>query len=203
MMLPQVVVFDLGKVLLDFDYQIAARNLAARGTASAEMIHKFINQSPLLFRYETGLLTKDEFYTEICAATGFKGDAREFAEVFGNIFSPMTSMIELHSALRQKGIPTFIFSNTNELAVAHIRERYPFFHHFDGYVFSHEHGAMKPQAKLYEVVERATNRRREQILYIDDRAENIAAGAERGWQVILQETPEKTLLAVRKAGLLD
>ena len=57
---------------------------------------------------------------------------------------------------------------------------------------------MKPQAKLYEVVERMTKRRREQMLYIDDRPENIAAGAARGWQTILQETPEKTLAAVEK-----
>ena len=62
--------------------------------------------------------------------------------------------------------------------------------------------AMKPNAKLYEAVERLTNRRREQLLYIDDRAENIAAGAERGWQVILQETPEKTLAAVKRIGLI-
>ena len=41
------------------------------------------------------------------------------------------------------------------------------------------------------------------LLYIDDRAENIAAGAARGWQTILQETPEKTLVAVNQLGLLN
>jgi FMN phosphatase YigB (HAD superfamily) len=199
---PEAVIFDLGKVLLEFDYSIAARNLAARGTVTSEAVHKFIGQSPLLFRYETGLMTKEDFFAAIRAETGFKGDLKEFASLFGDIFAPMTPMIELQAELKRRRIPTFIFSNTNELAVEHIRQTYPFFHGFDGYIFSYEHGAMKPQAKLYEVVERFTNRRREQLLYIDDRPENIAAGAERGWQVILQETPEKTLAAIKKAGLL-
>lgn len=199
---PEVVVFDLGKVLLDFDYAIAAKHLAPHSGSKAEVIHKFINQSPLLFRYETGLMTTDEFFEEFRAETNFSGTAERFAELFGNIFTPMEPMIALHARLKQKKIPTFIFSNTNELGIRHIRRAHPFFAGFDGYIFSYEHGAMKPQAKLYEVVERATNKRREHLLYIDDRPENIAAGVERGWQVILQETPEKTLAAIKKTGLL-
>jgi HAD superfamily hydrolase (TIGR01509 family) len=111
-------------------------------------------------------------------------------------------MIELHAALRSKGIPTFIFSNTNELAVAHIRRAFPFFAGFDGYVFSYEHGAMKPQPRLYEVVEEMTGRREKEILYLDDRAENVAAGAARGWHAVLQETPEQSWAALKSAGLL-
>jgi HAD superfamily hydrolase (TIGR01509 family) len=127
----------------------------------------------------------------------------EFSRVFGNIFDPMPEMIEMHAALRKKGIPTYIFSNTNELAVAHIRENFPFFGGFDDYILSYEHGAMKPDTKLYEVVEQKTGHRREKIIYIDDRAENIAAAAARGWQVVLQETPAKSREALRRAGLLD
>jgi FMN phosphatase YigB (HAD superfamily) len=62
---------------------------------------------------------------------------------------------------------------------------------------------MKPDAKLYEVVESKTGARGAEILYLDDRPENIAAGAERGWQVILQESPEKTRAAVERLGLLN
>ena len=61
---------------------------------------------------------------------------------------------------------------------------------------------MKPNAKLYEVVENRSGCRGAEILYIDDRAENVEAGAVRGWQAILQETPEKTIAQVRKHGLI-
>ena len=110
-------------------------------------------------------------------------------------------MLDLHAALRERGVPTYVFSNTNELAVGHIRKHFPFFSQFNGYVCSYEHGAMKPDAKLYEVVERQSGRRGADILYLDDRPENIAAGAARGWQVILQESPEKTRAAMHKLGL--
>jgi HAD superfamily hydrolase (TIGR01509 family) len=200
---PEVIVFDLGKVLVDFDYGIAARKIAARGDISAVEAQRLLDHSPLLFRYETGRLTREQFFAEVSAATGFHGDIEEFSQLFGDIFEPIAPMVEIHSTLRKKGFPTFIFSNTNELAVGHIRRSFPFFSAFDGYVLSYEHGAMKPEAKLYEIVERATNRRASKILYLDDRAENVEAGAARGWQVILQETPEKTKAALKKAGLLD
>ena len=100
-------------------------------------------------------------------------------------------MVQLQAALRQRGLPAYVFSNTNELAVGHIRRSFPFYANFDGYILSYEHGAMKPDARLYEVVERQSGRRGAEILYLDDRPENIAAGAARGWQVILHETSGK------------
>jgi HAD superfamily hydrolase (TIGR01509 family) len=112
-------------------------------------------------------------------------------------------MIQLQAALRQRGLKTYAFSNTNELAVEHIRRCFPFYATFDGCILSYEHGVMKPDARLYEVVERQSGRRGADLLYLDDRPENVAAGAARGWQVILQESPEKSLAAVRQLGLLN
>ena len=105
--------------------------------------------------------------------------------------------------LRKNGIPTYIFSNTNDLAVLHVRQRYPFFAGFNGYVFSHEHGAMKPDPRLYEVVERETGRSGGEIAYLDDRPENVEAGRARGWHAILHETPEKSRAAIARLGLLN
>ncbi|MEJ0089101.1 MAG: hypothetical protein WDM80_05035 [Limisphaerales bacterium] len=41
-----VVVFDLGKVLVDFDYSIAATQIAARSTRPPENLHAFLGASP-------------------------------------------------------------------------------------------------------------------------------------------------------------
>jgi HAD superfamily hydrolase (TIGR01509 family) len=198
---PHTVVFDLGKVLLEFDYSKPARLFAARSKASAADVERLINHSPLLYRYETGLMNREEFYREVSAATGFDGTLEEFSPIFADIFEPIPEMVELQATLRKRGIPTFIFSNTNDLAIGHIRRQFPFFANFDGYILSYEHGAMKPTAKLYEVVERETGRRGAEIIYLDDRAENVAAGAARGWQAILHETPAGTLAALRAVGL--
>jgi HAD superfamily hydrolase (TIGR01509 family) len=199
---PEIVVFDLGKVLVDFDYSIAARRIAARSTMPPRDIQHFIDHSPLLFRYETGLMNREQFFDEIRKTTGFLGDIEEFGQFFADIFSPMDDMIALHARLRQQGVPTFIFSNTNDLAIAHIRRNFPFFANFDAYVLSYEHGAMKPDAKLYEVVERVTGRKGEQILYLDDRIENAQAGVSRGWHVIQHRDASESVAAVTQLGLL-
>jgi len=199
---PKVVIFDLGKVLVDFDYAIAVRRIAARGRMAAEELGRFLTTAPLLFRYELGLLTSEQFYKEICSLTGFGGNLDEFSLAFGDIFTPIQPIVQMHADLRKQGMPTFILSNTNDLAVRHIRRSYPFFSDFQGYILSYEHGVMKPEARIYEVAEQTCAHKGEEILYIDDRPENIDAAAERGWQVILQETAEKTVAQVKGMGLV-
>jgi 2-haloacid dehalogenase len=198
---PRAVVFDLGKVLLDFDYGIAARKLISNGKLKlTELARLFSSPADVLLRYETGLMTTPEFYSQICALTGYARSLEEFSSCFGDIFTPIPEMVGAHSAIRSRGIPTYIFSNTNELAIEHIRREYPFFENFDGYILSYEHRAMKPDQALYEVVERVSGLGGSDILYIDDRPENIDTGKARGWQVILQENPAKTLAQLRKFG---
>lgn len=197
----KAVVFDLGKVLVDFDYGIAARALAVRSRVPVEQMRHVIDQSPLLVTYEMGHLATKLFYNQVCEATGFCADIDEFSRLFGDIFSPIEEMIALHAKLRERGVPTYIFSNTNELAVTHIRKTFPFFSNFDGYIYSFEEGALKPSAAIYEAVERRAGHSGNAILYIDDRLENIETGRQRGWQVIHHSDPFSTRQAVAAAGL--
>jgi HAD superfamily hydrolase (TIGR01509 family) len=198
----KTVVFDLGKVLVEFDYAIAGRKLALRAKMAASELGKFLIHVPLIVQYESGFLTSEQYYQQVRAATGFLGDMDEFALSFADIFTPIEPMVQLHAELRREGFPCFIFSNTNDLAIRYIRRNFHFFNNFDGYILSYEHGSMKPEPKLYEIVEAQSDARGAEILYLDDRPENIAAGAARGWQVILQESPEKTRATIRKMGLL-
>ncbi len=200
---PEAIVFDLGKVLLEFDFGRATRRLAEKSPMSAGEVRKNLDQSPLLFEFETGRLNNEQFYQAVKAATGYTGSAGEFNEFFGDIFTPMDSMIRLNEELRQRGLPTYIFSNTNDLAVSFIRRTYPFFANFTDYILSYQHGAMKPAAKIYDVVEQVSGKRGAQILYLDDRAENIEAGAARGWQTILQTSPEESRAIIENLGLLN
>lgn len=199
---PNTVVFDLGKVLVDFDYQVAARNFQSACKISMPELLSMLDHSPLLYRYETAEITTEEFYNELRNLSGYTGNFDVFCRTFSDIFMPIEPMIELHGLLRQNGVPSYIFSNTNPLAVEHIRREFPFFADFDGYILSCEHRAMKPDQRLYEVVERISGRAGSDILYIDDRAENVAAGAARGWHAILHQSPEATRAAVVRAGLI-
>jgi putative hydrolase of the HAD superfamily len=191
-----IFIFDLGKVLVDFDYTIAAQKVAARSTKSPADLHSFLGASPLLGEYESGNLTRETFFQAIRRQINFQGDLEEFGGYFADIFSEIPAMIQLQAELRRRGHKTFIFSNTNDLAVEHIRRNFPFFQNFDGYIFSYEVGAMKPQSKIYEAMEEMAGKRGADLIYIDDRAENIAAGKSRGWYAILHKTPEETREAI-------
>jgi len=198
---PEVVVFDLGKVLVDFDYGISAAKIARLSRFAPQQVRDLLDHSPLLYRFETGLLTNEQFYGEVCAACGYSGTLDDFSATFADIFTEIAPMTAMQAALRAGGVPTYIFSNTNGIAVGHIRGKFPFFANFDGYIYSYEHRAMKPNAGLYEVVERVTGRRGDKIVYLDDRAENFEAGRERGWRALLHKTPEETIPVLRQWGL--
>jgi len=182
---PSVVVFDLGKVLVDFDYSIAVRRFAERSEADMEEIERLVN-SPIQIQYESGKITTNEFFEAIRDGAGFRGDRAEFVSIFADIFSPMETMIGFFEQLKPFGIPTCVFSNTNEIAIGHIREGFPFYSLFDNYVLSYEEGGMKPDEPIYDVVEQRTGESGAAILYIDDRAENIETGLGRGWKTIVQ-----------------
>jgi HAD superfamily hydrolase (TIGR01509 family) len=191
---PEAIVFDLGKVLVDFDYGIAVQRIAERCNGSSCDLRQLLTpEAKLLVRYESGALTTEGFFDELSALAGYQGDLPEFCQLFADIFWPISPMLNLHERIRARGLPTYIFSNTNPLAVEHIRERFPFFNNFTAYILSYEHGSMKPEEKIYQVVEQVTGKVGEAILYIDDRPENVEAGSQRGWQTILQVSPGETI----------
>ncbi len=193
----KAVVFDLGKVLVDFDYGIAARTLAGKSKSSAEEIRAIIDQTPLLFRYESTQITTQEFFEEVRRRIGFRGSFDEFAASFGDIFTEIPAMTRLHAEIRARGVPTFILSNTNEIAVGHIRRNFPFFANFTDYIFSFEHGVLKPADRIYEITEQRSGCREGEILFLDDKPENTEAGAKRGWRTICHRTAEESAGLVR------
>lgn len=192
----KAVVFDLGKVLVDFDYGIAARKLARSSSAPAAEIQSVIDQSPLLLSYESAEIKTQQFYGEVRERIGYCGDFETFAAAFADIFSEIPEMTALNSDIRGRGLPTFVLSNTNEIAISHVRRNFPFFGQFTAYVFSFEHGVMKPEPPIYEIVERLSGCRGGEILFLDDKPENVEAARKRGWQVVCHQSAATSIEAV-------
>lgn len=198
---PKAVVFDLGKVLLDFDYGRAAGRLLPLINVELDVVKRLLAEPPLLFDYETGRLTTRQFFELIREATGFSEGLTTFEEIFGDIFTEITAMTALLPELKRLGIRCCAFSNTNEMAIRHLTAGYSFYAGFDARVLSFEHGAMKPDAALYAVVEETLSLKGPDLLYFDDREENVAAGRERGWRAFIHRDPEESIRHLREAGL--
>src|ERR1700741_2698868 len=107
---PPAIIFDLGKVLVDFDYSIAARKIAARSRKAPKDLHAFLGSSPLLVEYESGRLTRQAFYDSIRHAIGYEGALADFGGYCADIFTEIPGTIALHQELRQRGYSTYIFS---------------------------------------------------------------------------------------------
>ena len=197
-----IAAFDIGHVLLDFDYGIFVQRMAPRTRMDVSELDAFLNQSPLLAKYESGQLTSPEFFAIVKNETGFDGTEAEFAAYFEDIFTPIDEIITLHAQLAASGLPTYTLSNTNEMAVRHISRAFEFWPRFTGHILSHEVRVLKPNPKIYETLEQITGCTGSEILYLDDLPENIAAAKSRGWNAIRHQSPEQTRATIVKLGLV-
>ncbi|HUF62951.1 MAG TPA: HAD family phosphatase [Verrucomicrobiales bacterium] len=173
-------VFDLGNVLVTFDssrFYDRLREAGAQFDAAAETGH-----SALCHSYESGELDDGGFVSVSMRQLHFHGDPEIFRACWRDIFelnSPMESVLQ---NLHRRGFPLFVLSNTNNLHLAYLRERFPFFTRFTGGVYSHLAGTMKPDELIFRDLISQCGLAPEESLYIDDRAENIATGRRLGFQ---------------------
>ena len=199
----EAVAFDIGKVLLDFDYSIFVEKMAKKSRCNEVDLNVYLNQSPLLAEYESGFLSSFEFYERVRKETGFAGSEAGFAKLFEDIFTPISGMIDIHQKIANSGIRTYTFSNTNEMAVRYISRNYGFWSNFSDHVLSHKVGALKPQSKIYEVLEEISGLQGAKIAYVDDLPLNCKAGRDRGWQVCCHTDPESSYKFFKGLGLLS
>jgi len=198
---PKAIVFDLGNVLLDFDYGKTVQRIKEKCRMPEQDLRIVFSASPLFDRFEHGHINAEEYFAEIQRLTCYDGTFEQFAEFFGDIFTEAPSMVAWNEKLRAAKIPRYILSNTNDLSIRFIRKRFPFFNAFEGYVLSHEHRVMKPAARIYELVEEGAGLRGPDLFYIDDRDENIQAAVARGWRALHHVNPSQTLEIARSLGL--
>jgi glucose-1-phosphatase len=169
----RALLFDIGNVLVHFDFAPAIRRFAERSEAGAGEVSSLL--APLKEAHESGRLGDDEFIAQGMARIGFQGTRAEFAATWGDIFtenSPMTALIDRLAGRH----PLYLFSNTSGLHRDWLFEKFPVFARFDGGVYSYEAGVSKPQESIYRVAVKRFGLDPTETLYIDDLPENIATG---------------------------
>ncbi len=182
-MSPRFVYFDLGKVLVHFDHQTAVEQLARLSGKSETLVRQVVFDSELQTRYETGLVSGEQFAAEVNQALESSLHTSEILEAISDIFSPNDPILAAIDVVRASGVPLGILSNTCEAHWRWIMDRqWPMFGPWwSQIVLSYEVGGMKPASKIYEVCEQRAGCAGENLFFTDDRAENIAAAQDRGW----------------------
>ena len=110
--------------------------------------------------------------------------------------------LRLMQALQARGVPVFSLTNFGIGSFDYACTHYPFLRDFDRPFISGHMGVIKPEARIYEMVEQASGMAGAQLLFTDDRADNIAAAHLRGWKTHLFEGPAGWAARLVAEGLL-
>jgi 2-haloacid dehalogenase len=106
-------------------------------------------------------------------------------------------------ALQAKGVPVFALTNFGIQTFDHAKPHYPFLATFDRAYVSGHMGVIKPEARIYEMVEEDSGLSGAELIFADDRADNIAAAEARGWKGHLFTGPEGWAARLVAEGLLS
>lgn len=177
------VYFDLGNVLVTFDPIIAARQLSTASGCSLDQVLATVFASDVQLRYERGLLSDDEYASEINLLLGSQMSTSQVLAAVSEIFQPNWSILPILQQLDAKRIPMGILSNTCDAHWNWLMQRsWPMLHGwFQHRILSYQVCCMKPEEGIYQASEAECGMSGSQIFFTDDREENISAAAQRGW----------------------
>ena len=197
----EAVVFDIGNVLIEwqperyFDRLLGERR---RQALFAEVDLHGMNE-----RVDRGEDFHDEVYALAERYPHWRDAIRHWHDHWIELASPeIPKSVALLRSLRARGVPVFALSNFGIGTFAAAEESYPFLKEFDRRFISGHMGVIKPDAEIYERLEAESGVAPERLLFTDDREDNIAAAAARGWQVHLFEGPEGWERSLIAHGLL-
>ncbi|MEM6979519.1 MAG: HAD family phosphatase [Planctomycetota bacterium] len=184
------VYFDLGNVLFSFDRRRACRNIAALFGGDADQADAILHESGLQNDLESGRISESQFGQHLHARYAIKDTVPlpKILNAISDMFSPIEVMADVIASLRAQRLPVGILSNT-------CRAHWDFVSAmpsqildgpFDATVVSYQVGSMKPDSEIYrhanELAQAAASVSGADILFLDDRDENVAAARTHGWR---------------------
>jgi putative hydrolase of the HAD superfamily len=193
------VVFDLGKVLIDFDYAGLVGFLLDHGFSfhSKEDLLKQMRY----FAYERGEIGDDDFLANLQKKLKRPAEEQALVDKWQQVFEPIPEMLDLaHRISRSHRV--FVISNTNSLHWHYLIETFAVDRIGEGQLTSWETGVRKPDAGIFRHAERAFSLQAAHTVFIDDLEENARGAAALGWNTIHHRSPEATREALHDMGIV-
>ena len=180
------VFFDLGQVLLAFDWAPARARVAAASTLPPDEVDRRFRALVPWTDFELGRISGPDFFDLAARAVLFRGTSKELSRAFCDIFKPLPDNLALAEEIAaERPGATGILSNTNPAHIAHIEENHPeALASCALRLYSHQLGLRKPQPELYRAAAEAAHTAAGNILFIDDLEENVRGAEDAGWQTI-------------------
>jgi epoxide hydrolase-like predicted phosphatase len=198
---PRAVIFDFGNVISTFDVRRFIQNLVTVTGKSADELKAAIGASmPLIYDFETGLVSPEEFIAGMNRAAGVALSAEEFQRAYCEIFTPIPETIALIRALKGR-FRLGLLSNTNAVHFDCAIRPVEVFALFDAVTLSFEVKAMKPARAIYDDMLHKLKLRAEECVFIDDLRDNVEAATRLGFRAIHYTSHQQLLEDLRRAGV--
>ncbi len=176
----RTLIFDLGKVLIPFDFERGFRAMAELCAQPSAEIRKRLAATDLVMRFESGLVEPAEFVAELSRMLEMHCDYDGFCDIWSSIFLPDTLIPEAWLADLHKRYRLLLLSNTNAIHFKMIRDTYPIIGHFDDLVLSYEVKAVKPAPAIYQQAIAKAQCSAGECFYTDDVREYVEAARQLG-----------------------
>ena len=181
------IIFDLGKVLIDYNFDVFYKEL--KYEPGLEILTE--STFPIL-EFESGRITRQEFYQQLKNIYKFEHSLADFEKVWCSVFTELTGLVDYARELKEN-YNVYVLSNTDEIHFTNIWQDYPELHFFEhNLMLSYELDSVKPQKEIYERALGKFDLKPEDCLFIDDKPENIQGAGEIGITGILYTNSDKT-----------
>jgi HAD superfamily hydrolase (TIGR01509 family) len=197
----EALLFDLGKVLVDFDFDLGMKHFGARTPLSPEEFKSIILDQTWVRRYEHGQISTAEFHRYLREHGKLEMNLLEFHEAWASVFLPGLIVPEALLANLKARYPLILVSNTNESHADFVAKNYPVLDYFDHKIFSHEVGSMKPDRKIYDAAIAVSGKPPGALFFTDDREENIESAANMGIRAHQFHSVLKLVKALQNNGI--
>lgn len=195
------VIFDIGNVLIE--WQPERFYDAEIGQDRRREMFSRVDLHDMNERVDRGHPFRETIYQTALAYPDWTPEIRLWHDRWIEMATPaIDHSLRLLRALRTNGTPVFALSNFGIDSFAYAETCYPFLAEFDRRYISGHMGVTKPDPRIYALVEQDCDLAPEALLFVDDRADNIAAAADRGWQTHHFQHPQGWADRLVAAGLL-
>ena len=200
-MQPLAVIFDIGNVLTC--WQPEAFYDRVIGPDRRRALFAAVDLHAMNDLVDAGGLFRETIYDWADRIPDWAPEIRMWYDRWVELASPrIEGSIALLRALRAKGVPVFSLTNFGSYSYEEARAKMDFLSEFDREYVSGRMGVIKPDARIYEMVEADCGIAPDRLLFTDDKAENITAAARRGWRTHQFETWQGFARRLVAEGLL-
>jgi len=178
----KVLIFDLGKVLVDYDHLRAAQRICAFCSKPPRQIYELLLGSQLTLDFEAGKISPEDFFLQTKELLGLKLSYASFEPIWNDIFF-LTAKNRLVFGLVNKLRARYkiaLLSNINILHYEYLKKNIPVFGVFDEVFLSFQLGLIKPDKEIYNLVIRQLQASPDEIFYTDDRPELVESARSLG-----------------------